>query len=92
MRFRSSAPRSLRSNASTIKASVGPRLGARHGGGILPPMRDVIRLASNSHHYLVIYHKHTEEPLYLARTKRLASAGQRIVLHAHDCADGILVT
>lgn len=47
-------------------------------------MRDVIRLASNSHHYLVIYHKHTEEPLYLARTKRLASAGQRIVLHAHD--------
>ena len=47
-------------------------------------MRDVIRLASNSHHYPVIYHKHTEEPLYLARTKRLASAGQRIVLHAHD--------
>ena len=62
------------------------------GGGLLPPIRDVIRLASNSHHYLVIYHKHTEEPLYLARTKRLASAGQRIVLHAHDCADGILVT
>ena len=28
-------------------------------------MSDVIRLASNSHHYLVIYDKHTEEPLYL---------------------------
>jgi hypothetical protein len=54
------------------------------GGGTLVPMSDVIRLASNSHHYLVIYDKHTEEPLYLYRSKRLASAGQRIVLHAHD--------
>ena len=54
------------------------------GGGTLLPMSDVIRLASNSHHYLVIYDKHTEEPLYLGRTKRLASAGQHIVLHAHD--------
>jgi hypothetical protein len=27
-------------------------------------MRDVIRLASQSHHYLVIYDKHTREPLY----------------------------
>jgi hypothetical protein len=54
------------------------------GGGTLLPMSDVIRLASNSHHYLYIYDKHTEEPLYLARSKRLASAGQRIVLHAQD--------
>jgi hypothetical protein len=54
------------------------------GGGTLLPMSDVIRLASNSHHYLVIYDKHTQEPLYLGRTKRLASAGQRIVLQAQD--------
>jgi Domain of unknown function (DUF222) len=54
------------------------------GGGTLLPMSDVIRLASNSHHYLIIYDKHTEEPLYLGRSKRLASAGQRIVLHARD--------
>src|SRR5258705_2070465 len=53
-------------------------------GGTLLPTSDVIRLASNSHHYLVIYDKHTEEPLYLGRSKRLASAGQRIVLHAQD--------
>jgi Domain of unknown function (DUF222) len=53
-------------------------------GGTLPPMRDVIRLASNSHHYLVIYDRRTEEPLYLARRKRLASVGQRIELHATD--------
>ncbi len=54
------------------------------GGGTSLPMSDVIRLASNSHHYLVIYDKHTEEPLHLYRSKRLASAAQRIVLHARD--------
>jgi Domain of unknown function (DUF222) len=54
------------------------------GGGILLPMSDVIRLASHSHHYLAIFDEHTNEPLYLARSKRLASAGQRIVLHAQD--------
>jgi hypothetical protein len=54
------------------------------GGGTLLPMRDVIRLATHAHHYLSIFDKHTREPLYLGRTKRLASAGQRIVLHAID--------
>jgi hypothetical protein len=54
------------------------------GGGTLLPMSDVIRMASHSHHYLVIFDKQTNEPLYLGRTKRLASAGQRIVLHARD--------
>jgi hypothetical protein len=61
--------------------------GAGHavtGGGTLLPMRDVIRLASHAHHYVVIYDKHTEEPLYLGRSRRIASAGQRIVLHAQD--------
>ncbi len=53
-------------------------------GGSLLPMSDVIRLASHAHHYLVIYDKHTREPLYLGRSKRLASVGQRIVLHATD--------
>lgn len=54
------------------------------GGGTLLPMSDVIRLASHSHHYLTIFDKHTAEPLYLGRSKRLASAGQRIVLYAQD--------
>ena len=54
------------------------------GGGSLLPMRDVIRLASHAHHYLVVYDKHTREPLYLGHTKRFASPGQRIVLHALD--------
>ena len=55
---------------------------AATGGGSLLPMRDVIRLASQSHHYLVIYDKHTRQPLYCGRAKRFATPGQRIVLHA----------
>jgi Domain of unknown function (DUF222) len=53
-------------------------------GGSLLPMSDVIRMASHAHHYLVIYKNHTKVPLYLGRTKRLASVGQRIVLYAKD--------
>jgi Domain of unknown function (DUF222) len=55
---------------------------AATGGGSLLPMRDVIRLAPQSHHYLVIYDKHTRQPLYCGRAKRFATPGQRIVLHA----------
>jgi Domain of unknown function (DUF222) len=53
-------------------------------GGTLLPMSDVIRLASFAVHYLVIFKDHHREPLYLGRTKRFASRGQRIVLHARD--------
>ena len=53
-------------------------------GGSVLPMRDVIRLASQSHHYLVIYDEHTRELLYCGRAKRFATPGQRIVLHALD--------
>ena len=53
-------------------------------GGTLLPMSDVIRLATHAHHFLAVFDKHTSEPLYLGRTKRLASKGQRIVLLARD--------
>jgi hypothetical protein len=53
-------------------------------GGTLLPMSAVIRLASHSHHYLVVFDKHTHQPLYLGRSRRTASPGQRIVLHARD--------
>ena len=52
------------------------------GGAALLPMRDVIRMASHAHHYLCIYDKHTQRPLYLGRTKRIATGDQRLVLHA----------
>jgi len=54
------------------------------GSGSLLPISDLIRMASHSHHYLVSYDKHTREPLYLGRTKRLASAAQRLVLYNRD--------
>jgi hypothetical protein len=52
------------------------------GGGTLLPMSDVIRLASHAHHYLAIFDNGKALALY--HTKRLASPGQRIVLHAKD--------
>ncbi|OBI76204.1 HNH endonuclease signature motif containing protein [Mycobacterium sp. E740] len=54
------------------------------GGGSLVPMSEVIRQAAAAHHYLAVFDKHTEEPLYLGRTKRLANRAQRIVLYARD--------
>ncbi|MEU0495564.1 HNH endonuclease signature motif containing protein [Mycobacterium sp. NPDC006124] len=54
------------------------------GGGSLLPMADLIRMAAHAHHYLAVFDEHTNQALYLGRTKRLASAAQRIVLHARD--------
>ena len=61
--------------------------GAGHavtGGGTLIPMPDLIRMASHAWHYLGVFDTHTARPLYLGRTKRIASADQRLVLHALD--------
>ncbi len=52
--------------------------------GTLLPMTDLIRMASHAHHYLCVFDRHTERALYLGRTRRIASADQRIVLHAKD--------
>jgi hypothetical protein len=53
-------------------------------GGTLLPMRDVIRMAAHAWHYLAVFDTHSQRPIYLGRTKRIASADQRIVLHATD--------
>jgi hypothetical protein len=53
------------------------------------PMSDVIRLARHAHHYLAIFDKGKALALY--HTKRLASAGQRIVLYVNECSDYALV-
>ena len=70
--------------STTLKELASGRGQAVTGGGTLLPMSDVIRLASHAYHYLVVFNRHTEIPLYLGRTRRTASAGQRIVLHAKD--------
>lgn len=54
------------------------------GGGTLLPMRDVIRMASHAYHYLAVFDEHTSRPLYLGRSRRIATPDQRIVLYAHD--------
>ncbi|MEV0670027.1 DUF222 domain-containing protein [Mycobacterium sp. NPDC050441] len=54
------------------------------GSGIRMPMNDLIRLASHSIHYLTVYRHHTAEPLYMARTTRLATKAQRLLLYNRD--------
>jgi len=51
-------------------------------GGTRLPMREVIRLARHAHHYLAIFDRGKAVALY--HTKRLASPGQRLVLHAKE--------
>jgi Domain of unknown function (DUF222) len=61
--------------------------GAGHavtGGGTLLPMRDLIQMASHAYHYLAVFDEHQSRPLYLGRSRRIASADQRLVLHARD--------
>ena len=53
-------------------------------GGTLLPMKDLIRMASHAYHYLCVFDRHTERALYLGRSRRIASADQRIVLHGKD--------
>jgi hypothetical protein len=57
---------------------------ARTGGGSSLPMRDLITAAAGSIHYLAVFDQHSDRPLYLGRSKRIASADLRIVCHARD--------
>lgn len=57
---------------------------AATGGGSFIPMTDLIRMAAHAHHYLAIFDDVEGRVLHLARSKRIASADQRIVLHARD--------
>lgn len=58
---------------------------ATTGGGTLLPMSDVIRMACHAYHYLALFDGCDGRALWLGRTKRVASADQRVVLHALDC-------
>jgi len=57
---------------------------ASTAGGTLLPMADFIRLASHAYHYLALFDDRDGRALWLGRSKRVASADQRIVLHARD--------
>jgi hypothetical protein len=53
-------------------------------GGTLLPIPDLIRMASHAYHYLALFDGATGRALWLGRTKRIATADQRIILHAKD--------
>jgi hypothetical protein len=57
---------------------------ARTGGDTALPMRDVIRMASDGIHYLVVFDDHSERPIYLGRQHRIATTDQRIICYARD--------
>lgn len=48
------------------------------------PMRDLIAMASQAYHYLAVYDGHSNRPLYLARSKRIATADQRLILYSSE--------
>ncbi|MGH3724495.1 MAG: HNH endonuclease signature motif containing protein [Mycobacterium sp.] len=56
---------------------------ATSGSGNLVPIPDLIRMAAHALHYLSIFDD-DGRPLYLGRSKRIATPDQRIVLHAKD--------
>jgi len=70
--------------STTLQELSGGAGQAVTGGGTLLPMRDVIRMASHAYHYLAVFDDHDNRPLYLGRSRRIASPDQRIVLHARD--------
>jgi hypothetical protein len=53
-------------------------------GATRMPIPDLIRLAAHAWHYLAVFDQHTNLALHLGRTKRVASAGQRLMLFARD--------
>ncbi|WP_155728602.1 DUF222 domain-containing protein, partial [Mycobacterium avium] len=54
------------------------------GGWTLLPMRDVIRMARHAYHYLAVFDEHSSRPLYLGRSRRVASPDQRVLRYAKD--------
>jgi len=54
------------------------------GGGTVVPMRDLIGMASHAFHYLAVFDEHSARPLYLGRSRRIATPDQRVVLYAKD--------
>jgi len=59
--------------------------GTAHTAGATElPIPDLIRMATHAYHYLHLFDQVTGRTLWLGRTKRLATADQRIVLHDRD--------
>jgi hypothetical protein len=69
--------------ATTTLAELTAAAGQAHtGGGTRLPIPTLIGMAADVHPYLVLLRNPREIQLYHGRTRRSASAGQRLVLHA----------
>ena len=77
-------PVAVIASASLQDLERGAGLAVTAGGSRVSIPTLIKMAAAGAYHYLYIYDKHTKQALYLGRTKRLASAAQRIVLHAKD--------
>ncbi|KDE99245.1 maturase [Mycolicibacterium aromaticivorans JS19b1 = JCM 16368] len=62
-----------------LHAQVGHAVTA---GGTLLPIPDLIRMSAHAYHYLALFDGVAGRALWLGRTKRIASADQRIMLHS----------
>ncbi|MCV7171058.1 DUF222 domain-containing protein [Mycobacterium manitobense] len=71
--------------ATTTVGDLEAGTGYTHtAGGTRLPIRDLIRMAGQSRHYLAVFDDHTEEILYLGRARRCATTAQRLALFARD--------
>ena len=75
--------------ATTTLAELEAHAGvARTASGTLLPIPDLIEMATHSstgvQPFLAVFAEHTTVPLYLGRSKRLASPGQRLALFAAE--------
>ncbi|OBA78735.1 maturase [Mycobacterium sp. 1164966.3] len=70
--------------STTLKELLAAAGQAVTGGGTVLPIADLIRMAAHANHYLAVFDDHTNRPLYLGRTRRIASPDQRVVLYAKD--------
>lgn len=70
--------------STTLKELAAKSGHAITGAGSLVPMHDVIRMARHAYLYLAIFDDVNGRPLYLGRSRRIASPDQRIVLYAKD--------
>lgn len=74
----------------SYRAVIDPRVPmpkpARTGSGAWLPMRDLLNMlaASTSQHYLAVFEDHSDRPLYLGRSRRIASMDQRMWCYARD--------
>jgi hypothetical protein len=66
-------------NLEDLQAKTGM---ASTGSNTLLPIKDVIRMSANAHHYLLLFDNAKRVELYKGRTTRFATKEQRLVLYA----------